>query len=127
MEWIGFGFDLDLIWIEIGVFKNFKECARLPCNGNHFSSLFPFLNLSCCVFPIYLLFLFVFHSKLCKEQGSGVAEPWPTGVWDMTSHLLFWSLCYNLRFDDKHSCYLYYIFYYGVYCQRLCQIELGHC
>ena len=38
MEWIGFGFDLDLIWIEIGVFKNFKECARLPCNGNHFSS-----------------------------------------------------------------------------------------
>ena len=35
---IGFGFDLDLIWIEIGVFKNFKECARSPCNGNHFSS-----------------------------------------------------------------------------------------
>ena len=24
--------------IEIGVFKNFKECARSPCNGNHFSS-----------------------------------------------------------------------------------------
>ena len=39
MEWIGFGFDLDLTWIEIGVFKNFKECARSPCNGNHFSSL----------------------------------------------------------------------------------------
>ena len=39
MEWIGFGFDLDLIWIEIGVFKNFKECARSPCNGNHFSSV----------------------------------------------------------------------------------------
>ena len=38
IEWIGFGFDLDLIWIEIGVFKNFKECARSPCNGNHFSS-----------------------------------------------------------------------------------------
>ena len=38
MEWIGFGFDLDLIWIEIGVFKNFKECARSPCNGKHFSS-----------------------------------------------------------------------------------------
>ena len=38
MEWVGFGFDLDLIWIEIGVFKNFKECARSPCNGNHFSS-----------------------------------------------------------------------------------------
>ena len=36
----GFGFDLDLIWIEIGVFKNFKECARSPCNGNHFSSGF---------------------------------------------------------------------------------------
>ena len=36
--WIGFGFDLDSIWIEIGVFKNFKECARSPCNGNHFSS-----------------------------------------------------------------------------------------
>ena len=36
MEWIGFGFDLDLIWIEIGVFKNFKECTRSPCNGNHF-------------------------------------------------------------------------------------------
>ena len=32
------GLDLDLIWIEIGVFKNFKECARSPCNGNHFSS-----------------------------------------------------------------------------------------
>ena len=30
MEWIGFGFDLDLIWIEIGVFKNFKECAHSP-------------------------------------------------------------------------------------------------
>ena len=38
MEWLGFGFDLDLIWIEIGVFKNFKECGRSPCNGNHFSS-----------------------------------------------------------------------------------------
>ena len=25
--------------IEIGVFKNFKECARSPCNGNHFSSV----------------------------------------------------------------------------------------
>ena len=36
MDWIGF--DLDLIWIEIGVFKNFKECARSPCYGNHFSS-----------------------------------------------------------------------------------------
>ena len=36
MEWIGFGFDLDLIWIEIGVFKNFKECARSPCNGTIF-------------------------------------------------------------------------------------------
>ena len=30
--------NLDLIWIEIGVFKKFKECARSPCNGNHFSS-----------------------------------------------------------------------------------------
>ena len=39
MEWIGFGFDLDLILIEIGVFKNFKECYRSPCNGNHFSSI----------------------------------------------------------------------------------------
>ena len=34
----GYGFDLDLVWIEIGVFKKFKECARSPCNGNHFSS-----------------------------------------------------------------------------------------
>ena len=40
MEWIGFRFDLDLIWIEIAVFKNFKECARSPCNGNHFSSMY---------------------------------------------------------------------------------------
>ena len=24
--------------IEIGVIKNFKECARSPCNGNHFFS-----------------------------------------------------------------------------------------
>ena len=39
MEWIGFGFDLDLIWIEIGIFKNFKEYARSACNGNHFSKL----------------------------------------------------------------------------------------
>ena len=38
IEWIGFGYDLDSIWIEIGVFKNFKECAHSPCNGNHFSS-----------------------------------------------------------------------------------------
>ena len=30
---------LYVIRIEIGVFKNFKECARLPCNGNHFSSI----------------------------------------------------------------------------------------
>ena len=37
-KWIGFVFDLYLIWIDIGVFKNFKECARSPCNGNHFSS-----------------------------------------------------------------------------------------
>ena len=29
---------LYLIRIEIGVFKNFKECAPSPCNGNHFSS-----------------------------------------------------------------------------------------
>ena len=36
-EWNGL--DLDLIWIDIGVFKNFKECACLPCNGNHFSSI----------------------------------------------------------------------------------------
>ena len=28
-----------LIRIEIGVFKTFKECARSPCNGNHFSSI----------------------------------------------------------------------------------------
>ena len=33
MDWIW-----DLIWIEIEVFKNFKECAHSPCNGNHFSS-----------------------------------------------------------------------------------------
>ena len=48
MEWIGFGFDLDLIWIEIGVFKNFKECARSPCNGNHFSSIVIIINLNVC-------------------------------------------------------------------------------
>ena len=30
----------ELIRIEIGVLKNFKECARSPCNGNHFSSLY---------------------------------------------------------------------------------------
>ena len=29
---------LYLIRIEIGVFKNFKECARSPRNGKHFSS-----------------------------------------------------------------------------------------
>ena len=39
-EWVGFGFDLDLIWIEIGVFNKFKECALSPCNGNHFSSYY---------------------------------------------------------------------------------------
>ena len=33
------GMDLDSIWIEIGVLKNFKECARSPCNGNHFSRI----------------------------------------------------------------------------------------
>ena len=37
MEWIGYGFDLDLICIEIGVFKKFKECTCLLCNENHFS------------------------------------------------------------------------------------------
>ena len=30
---------LYLFRIEIGVFKNFKECTRSPCNGNHFSSI----------------------------------------------------------------------------------------
>ena len=30
--------ECNLIWIEIGFFKNFKECARSPCNGNRFSS-----------------------------------------------------------------------------------------
>ena len=30
--------DLYLIKIEIGFFKKFKECARSPRNGNHFSS-----------------------------------------------------------------------------------------
>ena len=44
--YFGFGFDLDLIWIEIGVFKNFKECARSPCNGNHFSCIFIYVCLS---------------------------------------------------------------------------------
>ena len=38
MEWIEFGFNLDLIWIVIGVLKFFKECARSPCNWNHFLS-----------------------------------------------------------------------------------------
>ena len=38
MEWIGFVFDWNLIWIEIGVLNFFKECALSPCNGNHFSS-----------------------------------------------------------------------------------------
>ena len=28
---------MDIIWIEIGFLKHFKECARLPCNGNHFT------------------------------------------------------------------------------------------
>ena len=36
---------LYLIRIEIGVFKNFKECARSPCNGNHFSSFYTNLAL----------------------------------------------------------------------------------
>ena len=31
--------DLYLIRIEIGFFKKFKECARSPRNGNHFSSI----------------------------------------------------------------------------------------
>ena len=35
---------LYLIRIEIGVFKNFKECARSPRNGNHFSSIYTILN-----------------------------------------------------------------------------------
>ena len=32
---------LYLIRMEIGVFKNFKECARWPCNGNHYVGLAP--------------------------------------------------------------------------------------
>ena len=46
MEWIGFGFDLDLIWIEIGISNFFKECACSPCNGNHFSSLASEISIS---------------------------------------------------------------------------------
>ena len=53
MEWIEFGFDLDLIWIEIGVFKNFKEFARSPCNGNHFSSMY-----ACMYINIVLIFIY---------------------------------------------------------------------
>ena len=44
---------LYLITIEIGVFKNFKECARSPCNGNHFSS-----KVSSCFFFFYGSFFF---------------------------------------------------------------------
>ena len=43
MEWIGFGFDLDLIWIEIGVFKKRNVLAR-PVMGSIFlvRQLFPY-------------------------------------------------------------------------------------
>ena len=40
---------LYLIRIEIGVFKNFKECARSPCNGNHFSSVIGLVSIYMCV------------------------------------------------------------------------------
>ena len=46
MEWIVFDFYLYLICIEIGFFKNFKECARSPCNGNHFSSIYIYVHVS---------------------------------------------------------------------------------
>ena len=44
---------LYLIRIEIGVFKNFKECVRSPCNGNHFSSkyIYSILHILTTVFP----------------------------------------------------------------------------
>ena len=37
-----------LICIEIGFFKNFKECARSPCNGNHFSSKYIYVGRYVC-------------------------------------------------------------------------------
>ena len=37
MEWIAFGFDLDLIWIEIGVFlKILRKLLALPVMGTIF-------------------------------------------------------------------------------------------
>ena len=42
---------LYLIRIEIGVFKNFKECARSPCNGNHFSSICRYVCMYVCRGP----------------------------------------------------------------------------
>ena len=37
--------------IEIGVFKNFKECARSPRNGNHFSSIYMYVGMYVCPGP----------------------------------------------------------------------------
>ena len=48
---------LYLIRIEIGVFKNFKECARSPCNGNHFSSIYVVYDT---IFLLYTLRVFLF-------------------------------------------------------------------
>ena len=59
MEWIGFGFDLDLILIENGVLKNFKECARSACNGNHFSSTKGLLTHCFCFHGILMKLQFV--------------------------------------------------------------------
>ena len=42
---------LYLIRIEIRVFKNFNECARSPCNGNHFSSDIHADNSMYCMIP----------------------------------------------------------------------------
>ena len=40
---------LYLIRFEIGVFKNFKECACSPCNGNHFSSIYMYVGRYVCL------------------------------------------------------------------------------
>ena len=65
--------ELYLIRIEIGVFKNFKECARSPCNGNHFSSTYIICTCVCvcvCVWVCDLCMCVVCFVVCAFENGS---------------------------------------------------------
>ena len=55
MEWIGIGFDLDLIWIEIGVSKISRNVLARPVMGTIFlvMKFYTHIKISVLPWPFY--------------------------------------------------------------------------